>query len=239
MCDERGPRTLVLLVVLPLVLGGCGGDTQVPQAVVSPPPAPAVTQPSPPGTTTSWSPASPRAASPASATPAGWGPPFRVTAGQARGVATVIAFLQAYNAGQRDAALALLTDDVVGSDCDYWEGRVILFEGKERATTWLRERIAEHDQLLLGAIENAHVDQREGGSGAHVVAVTYARRSSDSLRARGFPDGITPDVGTKVVFTRADDRIGAFANGPGGGPAELCQPVPGAPGAGQRQTPAR
>ena len=61
----------------------------------------------------------------------------------------------------------------------------------------------------------------EPSSGSHVVAVSYARRTSDSLRALGFRDGIAPHVATKVVFTTTDDRIRAFANG---GSEELCRP---------------
>ena len=160
-------------------------------------------------------------------TPGAWGPPFRLTAGQARAVATVVAFLEAYNAGQLDAALALLADDVVGSDCDYREGRVILFQGKDQAVAWLRARLADHDRLIVAAIWNDNADQPMG---AHVVGVEYARRTSDTLRALGFPAGITPQLATKVGLTPTDDRIQAFANGPGGGSPDACWSVPGTPG---------
>lgn len=220
---------LVLLMMAPLLLGGCGRDTWARGALASPMPALAAAPTPQPSPIARRSSASPRPGSSATPTRAVWGQPFRVVAGQARGVATVVAFLQAYNAGQVDAALALLTDEVVGSDCDYRAGRVILFRGKEQAAAWLRDRVAEHDQLLLATIETLNPDLREGGPGAHVVAVTYTRRTSDALRARGFPDGITPPAGTKVVFTLTDDRMKVFANGPGGGPPDACQPSHGSP----------
>jgi len=76
--------------------------------------------------------------------------------------------------------------------------------------------------LVLESVRNENPDP---STGAHVVAVAYARRTSDTLRALGFPNGINPQAATKVVFTATDDRIRAFANGPFGGPSELCRPT--------------
>src|SRR5438477_4175840 len=108
---------------------------------------------------------------------------FAVGAPQARMVATLIAFLDASNAGRVDAALALLTDDVGISDCGYRPIRLITATGTAAARQWLTERAADHDQLVLESIRNENPDPT---SGSHVVAASYSRRSSDTLRALGF-----------------------------------------------------
>jgi hypothetical protein len=143
---------------------------------------------------------------------------FVASAQQARMVATLVAFLDAYNAGRVDAALPMLTDDVSMSDCDYRAVRVIQARGTDQARQWLRERAAQHDQLVLESVRNENPDP---STGSHVVAVSYARRTSDTLRALGFRDGIVPHTATKVSFTTSDDRIRGFANG---GSDELCRP---------------
>jgi hypothetical protein len=148
---------------------------------------------------------------------------FNVGAPQARMVATLIAFLDASNAGRVDAALALLTDDVGVSDCGYGPTRLITATGITAARQWLTDRAADHDQLLLENVRNENPDP---ASGSHVVAASYARRSSDALRSLGYPNGIKPQTATKVVFTATDDRIRGFANGPFGGPLSLCEPRP-------------
>lgn len=127
----------------------------------------------------------------------------------------VIAFIHAYNAGDLDAAIDLLDDQVGVSDCDYQRVRPIAFTGKAAVTDWLRQRMADHDQLTISEIEV--------GGGA--VGIGYARRTSDTLRKMGFPDGIRPQSGTKVLFTSDRKRIARFANGPVGGDPETCRPA--------------
>lgn len=146
---------------------------------------------------------------------------FQTSAQQARMVATLVAFLDAYNSGRVEAALALLTDDVAISDCDYRAVRVITANGAEAARQWLRERAADHDQLVLESVRN---DNPDPTTGSHVVGAAFTRRTSDTLRSLGFPNGIAPHLVAKVVFTAPDDRIRAFANGPFGGSAEQCRP---------------
>lgn len=138
-------------------------------------------------------------------------------------VATVVAFLDAYNSGRVDAALALMAENAGISDCDYRAVRVITADGTEAVRQWLRDRAADHDQLMLESIANENPD---AATGSHVVAVSYARRTSDTLRALGLPNGIDPHLATKVVFTATDDRIRTFANGPFGGDQNLCRPTP-------------
>lgn len=138
-------------------------------------------------------------------------------------VATLIAFLDASNAGQTEAALALLTADVSISDCGYGPMRLITANGSSSARQWLSDRAADHDQLALDSVRNENPDPV---TGAHVIAVSYAKRSSDTLRSLGYPNGITPQTATKVVFTETAERIRAFANGPYGGPLSSCEPHP-------------
>ncbi len=135
-------------------------------------------------------------------------------------VATLVGFLDAYNAGRVDAALAFLAPDVTGSDCDYRTASTISISGTDSARRWLQERAADHDQLVLESVANENPDP---SSGSHVVAVSYSRRTSDTLRALGYPNGVSARLATKVVFTASDDHIRAFANGPGGGSSGFCR----------------
>jgi hypothetical protein len=145
-----------------------------------------------------------------------------LNAAQARGAATVVGFLDAYNAGRLEAALALMADRFVWSDCDYGKGSVVNGVGKESATAWLRERFADHDQLTLAGFYFGVPNE----VGMFAVAVSYQRRTSDTLRSLGFPDGITPLVATKAGVTKDGDRLLVFANGPSGGPQDPCHPSP-------------
>jgi hypothetical protein len=133
-------------------------------------------------------------------------------------VGTLVAFLDAYNAGRVDAALALLTSEVSTSDCDYRAARVTFANGSEAVRQWLRDRAGNHDQLVLQSVRNENPDP---SSGSHVVGVAYARRTSDTLRSLGFANGVEPQAATKVVFTSSDDRIRTFANGAND---QLCRP---------------
>jgi hypothetical protein len=146
---------------------------------------------------------------------------FSVDAQQASEVATVVTFLRAYNAGKLTAALAVVTPDVVGSDCDYRRRKAILFSGKKAFAGWLRARFADRDRLTLARVWN------ENRSQGLVVGVDYARRESLTLRALGATGGIKPQTASKIIFTSAW-RIRSFANGPGGAPpdeqARICTP---------------
>jgi hypothetical protein len=143
---------------------------------------------------------------------------FSVTSVQAQQIAVVVAFLDAYNAGQVHAALVLFAPDAVVSDCDYRQVENLDFHGRAEIAGWLRARMADHDHLTAARIYNENPDQLVG-----VVGIEYGRRTSDTLRTLGFATGIMPSIATKVVFT-ADGHIQRFANGPFGGPAELCRP---------------
>jgi hypothetical protein len=138
-------------------------------------------------------------------------------------VATVVAFVDAYNAGRVDVALALVTEDASVSDCDYRSASGVIVARTDAIRQWLQDRAADHDQLVLESIAN---ENPEPSTGSHVVAVSYAKRTSDTLRALGFPKGVGPRLATKVVFSTSDDRIRTFANGPGGGASDLCRPIP-------------
>ena len=124
-----------------------------------------------------------------------------MTGAQARLVATTLGFIDAWNAGHVADALAVLTEDVVGSDCDARGSRVQL-RGKEDFARWLAERAAEHDRLEVARILNENPDP---STGARVVGVVYASRTSDA-------GSLAPRGGTKVVFSEDGLRIIAFAN---------------------------
>lgn len=149
-----------------------------------------------------------------------------LTPRQAQEVAVFMRFLQVYNTGQLDETLAVFAEDVTFSDCDYGQGIVQVIDGKPAVARWLRQRFADHDQLELSEI-------LLGGENGLVMAVSYTRCTSDTLRSLGFPEGITPHGATKVVFdylpgTRTGTpragvprgRITFFQNGPVGAPPE-------------------
>ena len=140
--------------------------------------------------------------------------------------ATVSAFLDAYNAGQRDRALGYLTDDADFSDCTYPTGNWVDNQGKEAVTAWVSARLADHDHLIVASID----DNNPMNAAHHVVGVTYVKRTSDTLRALGFADGMTPPLATKVILTADGQQIQRFANGPVGASRDfvdrVCRPSP-------------
>lgn len=194
-------RTLVCFggMFTSLLVSGCALGTRMPQNTAAPTP------------TIAASPIS----SPTNPSPTG----APLTAVQARGAATVVAFLQAYNAGQRDTALALLTEDVTASDCDYRTGGATEATGKAGVGAWLQARIMDHDRFVLADIT---FGTPEPQTGMFAIGVGYERRTSDTLRALGFPGGITPQLATKVILTKGGGRIQAFVNGGAGG---FCRPA--------------
>ena len=96
----------------------------------------------------------------------------------------ILAFFNTYNAGQFDQALALLDENIGVSDCDYQTIKNMGFAGKSEVTLWLRQRIADHDHLSVNGVF--------GGSAIEPTAfgVDFSRRTSDTLRRIGFPNGI-------------------------------------------------
>lgn len=148
-----------------------------------------------------------------------------LNARQAREVATLMAFLAAYNAGALDATLAAIAEPLVWSDCDYARGVAVTGQDRAAFAAWLRQRFADHDQLILGQVIL-------GGQDGLVMGVSFARRTSDTLRAQGLPDGIEPQLAAKVIFDYTDPHIASprgqlltFANGPFGGSPEPCEPA--------------
>ena len=137
-------------------------------------------------------------------------------------VALVEQFIEAFNRGDRSAVLAPMIDDPIVSDCDYANVTVVEVRGRDQVSAWIDGRTADHDRFTVERIENGNTD-----ASSAAIGVVFARRSSDSLRALGFADGVRPQSGAKVQFSGSGTglRITVFANGPGGGPSKLCQPV--------------
>ncbi len=148
--------------------------------------------------------------------------PVAVAGAAAQSVDTVRAFIDAVNAGRLDAALALVSDDPVYSDCDRRQVKAVSGKGVAAFAGWLRERIADHDELDVAHWETGIEGDVLG------VGVVFARRASDSLASLGFAVGIVPQLGTKVILERRAGavRIAQFANGPVGGDPAFCRPVP-------------
>jgi hypothetical protein len=129
---------------------------------------------------------------------------FAVGADQARYVATVVRFVDAFNAEDVAAATALLTDDVVGGDCDFARHEFIPFSGKAEAAKWLRGRFADHERLRISEIVNANPDAT---TGSRVVAVSWLSRTSPFLAPP-----IGPHGAAKVVLSPDGAAIRVFAN---------------------------
>jgi hypothetical protein len=121
-------------------------------------------------------------------------------------VATVVAFFDAVNAGDEAVALSLVTDRVVGGDCDLTHASPIrrTFGSKTAFAEWLRERLRDHDRWEIGQIVN---ENPEPTTGSRVVAVGFTRRTSDSLRASGRPEGVHPGGAAKIVFSTDGRQI--------------------------------
>ena len=130
--------------------------------------------------------------------------------------ATVDRFLDAFNAGDVAHAMSLVADDVLGSDCDYRASSVVVISGRDSFAAWMRERAADHDRLVRG-------DFQAGQDGAPVLGMPVINRTSDTLRALGFTQGIRQQIAAKVILSSDGLRIKAFANGPGGGDPDLCR----------------
>jgi len=113
---------------------------------------------------------------------------------------TVRAFIDAYDAGRYDDAIAYIDDRILFSgDCDYDGRKLYYISDHESATYWLRGRIADHDRIDIIRF----VDLQDGESS---IGVEIAR-SSDTIRARGYGDAVRPRVPLFVRFSLDGRRI--------------------------------
>ena len=145
---------------------------------------------------------------------------FSLSPLQAQEVSVTVRFIAAFNGRQLHPALALLTPGVSVSDCDYKKVQVVSADGRQEVARWLRQRFADRDRLTVARVFDENPDQPLG-----VVGVEYSRRTSKTLRALGFPNGIVPKLASKVGFSTKPLRIRAFANGPYGGDPNSCRPT--------------
>src|SRR5687768_16575284 len=112
----------------------------------------------------------------------------------------------------------MVTDDVVGGDCDPSTDRDRAFQGRADFHGWLANRIAERDRFVVHRIFNENPDASTGG---RVVGVLYASRESDAIRRRymGIRDLVyRPGDAGKIVFTGDGLRIVALNLGGCGHP---------------------
>lgn len=105
------------------------------------------------------------------------------------------AYLAAYNAGDLDAALALLAEDVTIADCDYASGTRVSLSGKAEVVRWLRQRFADHDRF---EVQRMSVNPQDFTTG-----ILYRQRTTDSLRAQGI-EADTSLTGTVILFRGAE-----------------------------------
>lgn len=164
-------------------------------------------------------PATPTRASESAAFAPGAATSFTLDGAQAREVATVVEFLDAYNSGNVDGALALFADSptVVFSACRYRTGEALEGAGKKMVKSWLSEAAAEHSRITLGSIQDPNKTRPVG-----VLGVSISRQTSDTIRQGGYPAGITPALAVKVIFDRSG-KIQRFAAGPSGGSQAFCE----------------
>jgi hypothetical protein len=143
-----------------------------------------------------------------------------LTGRQAQEVGVVAGFLGAFNRRQLQKSLTYLSADPTVSDCDYRRMRAVQVSGKRSVKRWLNQRFADRDYLQVGRVYNENPETPTGGLG-----VEFSRRTSKTLRALGFPNGIKPQLSAKVRLTSVGvSRIAVFANGPVGGSQDSCRP---------------
>jgi len=149
---------------------------------------------------------------------------FSVSRLQAEELAAVVGFVRAYNRRDLNAALSYFATTRnqgqtrnTATDCDYRRQKTVVYTLRKGAVQWLKHRFADHDRLTLRRIYDENPEQPVG-----VVAVEYALRTSDTLRKLGFPNGIVPQVGQKLVF-RFEGGVAKF---PVFGLASIGAPTP-------------
>jgi hypothetical protein len=128
---------------------------------------------------------------------------------QAQDVRLVEEFIAAFNAADLAGALGLfaadsaLTGEIGVSDCEYRRAKSLRFIGRPEVRRWLEQRFADNDQLTVRNLRPV-----DGG-----VVADYKRRTSNTLKALGFSDGIQPGGASKVATTRSGAvRMTQFAN---------------------------
>ncbi len=134
---------------------------------------------------------------------------------QQAALSTLGHFFAAFNAHHPAAALTWFTNDpryvryVGANDCDYRTRRTVGFSNRAQVSGWLKARARDHDRLVVANVRL--IGTRPAGA-----AISYRLRQSDTLRSLGHPQGIVPDIATKVGFTtRGPVRITQFASAAG------------------------
>lgn len=194
----QAPRRLLLPFLIGLLVASCSGygsgASPTPSATVVAMATGTGRAPVTPGTIAS------RAAVATSRAPEGTPgaspqPSIVLNPRQIQVVTTMQTIISAYNAGQLDVILALVSEDVRWADCDYGQQPPVarMIDGRPALAQWLGQRFAEHDQLEVGQIIL-------GGQDGFGMGLSIARRTSDGLRGLGFANGITPEVSAKVIF---------------------------------------
>jgi hypothetical protein len=127
---------------------------------------------------------------------------FSVTRLQAEEIAALVGFLHAYNRADLKAALTYFTlkpapqNPRTATDCDYRRQKTVVYFDRRGLVQWLRKRFSDHDRLTLARAADDNPAQAVG-----VLGISYARRTSDTLRSLGRPRGIVPQAVQKLVFT--------------------------------------
>ena len=130
---------------------------------------------------------------------------FVLTNARVRMIHNLVALLDDYNAARLSEAIALLTDDVGWTDCDYQKQVVVNVTGKSNMTTYLRARFADHDMLTIGTVSNLNPEPSTNQS----VGVDFSNRRSDTLKRLGLSAGIQGLLGAKFVFADDGRIVGA------------------------------
>lgn len=128
--------------------------------------------------------------------------------------ATVLRFLDAYNAGNVVSAMRELDANPGVSACDYPAAGVIDIHGRSAVQRWLQDQARNDSRLSWSSIGTSNPSDPSLG-------VNVTKIQSRWLSAHGRPNGVRPPLGAKVQFA-ADGRISVFAMGPVGGAASMC-----------------
>jgi hypothetical protein len=130
---------------------------------------------------------------------------FSIASPQALQVSNLVRFLAAFNSGDINGALSMVSDDIFVGDCDYAKGETVNYRGRAEVINWLRERAADGDRIETEGFFNQSPD-------GNAIGVIGVKRRSGALAIRRFPQGIQYEGTPKVAF-RSDGLIIGFVYG--------------------------
>jgi hypothetical protein len=124
---------------------------------------------------------------------------YHLTPVQALVVNEAVQFFAAYNAGQLDAVMSLLSAQPQLVDCNYVTQSIITLDGRAAVAAYLRMQFADHDRWMVQFFN----ENPDDGNGVGVVPI---ERSNDTLKRLGLGDGTKRDFPVVLVLALGADE---------------------------------